>query len=210
MIHQDVIEPCILASASPRRQQLLSEMGLTFRVIPSNFDEQSVNPDNFSTPEELALHLAEMKGMDVAACFPENLVIAADTIVVQEDRILGKPADEKDAVRMLTRLSGRHHRVVTALALIRARDGRRESGLESTDVLFRKLSDGEIREYVRTYQPLDKAGAYGIQDVGAALTEGISGCYFNVVGFPITRFYRLWQDFHSRPEESTLIVDKSR
>jgi len=172
----------ILASASPRREQLLKQIGLDFEVIPSNFDESRVCTSN---PTESAQQAAIAKAKAVAKKLSEGIVIGADTIVVYAGEVMGKPKDQSDAVRMLKQLSGKKHEVITGVALVNARDNREYVWSESTLVWFRKLSDMEIKKYVESGQPMDKAGAYGIQGRAAAFVEKIDGCYFNVVGLPL-------------------------
>ena len=172
----------ILASASPRREQLLKQIGLDFEVIPSNFDESRVCTSN---PTESAQQAAIAKAKAVAKKLSEGIVIGADTIVVYAGEVMGKPKDQSDAVRMLKQLSGKKHEVITGVALVNARDNREYVWSEATLVWFRKLSDMEIKKYVESGQPMDKAGAYGIQGRAAAFVEKIDGCYFNVVGLPL-------------------------
>ncbi|MBC8232041.1 septum formation inhibitor Maf [bacterium] len=172
----------ILASASPRREQLLNQVGLDFEVIPSNFDESRVCTSN---PTESAQQAAIAKAIAVAKKLSEGIVIGADTIVVSAGEVMGKPKDQSDAVKMLKQLSGKKHEVITGVALVNARDNREYVWSEATSVWFRKLSDIEIKEYVESRHPMDKAGAYGIQGRAAAFVEKIEGCYFNVVGLPL-------------------------
>ena len=170
----------ILASASPRRRQLLEMLGLPFRAIAPDVDE-SLRPSE--QPEAYVTRLARDKARSVAAREPGAHVLAADTTVVLRGQVFGKPADSAEAVAMLRRLQGRKHQVMTAVAV--AQDGRVEHALDVTDVTFRRLSDGQIDEYVATGEPLDKAGAYAIQGKGAALVEGIRGDFFGVMGLPL-------------------------
>ena len=172
----------ILASGSPRRADLLRQIGLEFEVIPSDIDEDEISGDS---PQQRALNAALAKALDVARKVGEGIVIGADTIVVLEGRILGKPSGPQEAIRMLTLLSGKTHRVITGVALVDASSMKVESWVESTYVTFRELSPDEVIEYVETGIPLDKAGAYGIQDKAAAFVKRIEGCYFNVVGLPL-------------------------
>ena len=172
----------ILASASPRREQLLKQIGLDFEVMPSNFDESRVCTSN---PTESAQQAAIEKAKAVAKKLSEGIVIGADTIVVYAGEVMGKPKDQSDAVRMLKQLSGKKHEVITGVALVNARDNREYVWSEATLVWFKKLSDMEIKKYVESGQPMDKAGAYGIQGRAAAFVEKIDGCYFNVVGLPL-------------------------
>jgi len=181
----------ILASVSPRRRELLALICPDFEVVPPRFDESGMRED--LSPEEHVSISAREKARQVAADVRDGLVIGADTVVAVEGRILGKPADEADAARMLRLLSGRTHQVYTGIHVVDAayrgaRAGRRErSAVERTDVTFRKLRERTIERYVATGEPMDKAGAYAIQGRGAVLVEGISGCFFNVVGLPVYR-----------------------
>ncbi|MBI3912097.1 MAG: septum formation inhibitor Maf [Armatimonadetes bacterium] len=177
----------VLASVSPRRQELLRLLGLPFSIDPSRVEEQL--PARTPNPEALAVRLAEEKAHGVAAHHPGALVIGADTIVVVDDHVLGKPMDEEDAAAMLRALSGRTHAVITGLALVDTRQTPWQvaTAAERTEVRFRHLAEEEIRAYVATGEPMDKAGAYAIQGRGAILIEGINGDYPNVVGLPLTR-----------------------
>jgi len=141
-------------------------------------------------PASMVRRLALEKATDVAGRVRRGIVVGADTIVVLRGRVLGKPGDERQARRMLGQLSGRTHTVYTGVALVDARTDRRMTFYERTRVTFRRISQQEIRDYVRSGSPLDKAGAYGIQDdFGAVFVEKVSGCFYNVVGFPLSRFY---------------------
>lgn len=185
----------ILASASPRRRELLSLIFEHYRVIPSRFDEDEV-PDDLP-PAQHVHHSALMKARDVAAQHPDSLVIGADTIVVVDGRILGKPRDTSDAAGMLASLGGRTHQVYSGIAVIR--EGVEHTAVECTDVTFRPLSDEIVSRYIATGEPMDKAGAYAIQGRGSVLIESIEGCYFNVVGLPIYRLSTLLERFGIRP-----------
>lgn len=181
-------EKIILASASPRRRELLTKMGLEFEVIPSKGEEIITK----TSPAEVVMELAEQKAREVAESFGDGtLLIGADTVVVKDGKILGKPKDESDAVSMLSMLSGTVHQVYTGVCLIRKRNGKTEvhTFYESTDVEFYPMSEKEIAEYVATGEPMDKAGAYGIQGKCAVYIKGIRGDYNNVVGLPIARLY---------------------
>ena len=165
--------------------ELLRSLNLDVHVVPSNYSE----PDRSNlTPRDLAIEHARHKCDDVAARFPHEIVVAADTVVDLDGVAYNKPRDATDAVRMLADLSGRTHVVHTALAL-RAK-GRMETQCESTRVTFFPLEPEEIKAYVATGEPLDKAGAYGIQGYGATLVEGIEGDFYTVMGFPLGRFVR--------------------
>ncbi len=171
----------ILASASPRRKELLTQMGLSFRVVAADIDEHM---DRELSPDRLVEAISAEKAAAVAAGAGANsLVIAADTVVVWNGEVLGKPADQADARRMLGELSGRTHRVYTGYTLRRGE--RVVTRSEGTDVTFRPLTAEEIAAYVSTGEPMDKAGAYGIQGLGSMLVEGIRGDYFNVMGLPV-------------------------
>jgi len=178
----------VLASSSPRRRALLSDLRLVFAVEPAAFDEASVP---VTAPEEWVKALADGKALDVARRHPEALVIGADTIVVIDGQILGKPKDQADARRMLKLLSGRTHRVFTGVSLRHLSSGRRLVEVEATDVTFGSLTDDVITRYIATGEPMDKAGAYAIQGYGATLVQSIRGCYFNVVGLPLYRLARM-------------------
>ncbi|HKT09015.1 MAG TPA: nucleoside triphosphate pyrophosphatase [Gemmatimonadaceae bacterium] len=178
----------VLASASPRRHELLGMIGIAHEVDPADIDE-SLRAGESDTA--YAVRLATEKGIAVAARHPDALVIAADTIVVVDGRIFGKPVDEADARRMLRELSGRAHVVRTAVAVVRDAGRRVESHLESARVVFRELSDREIAEYVATGEPHDKAGAYGIQGYGATIVERVEGDYFTVMGLALRRLVSL-------------------
>lgn len=182
----------ILASASPRRSSLLRQLGVQFTTAPADVDERA-RPGE--TPEGYAERLSLEKARAAAVTAGEGIVIAADTIVVLENDILGKPADAQDAVRMLSVLSGRTHRVITALTVMDAANGKTLNRLSHTNVRFRRLSAEEIASYVQTGEPLDKAGAYGIQEKGALLVSGIEGCYFNVVGLPLSLLDEMLREF---------------
>jgi septum formation protein len=185
-------KPIILASNSPRRKELLKQIGLTFTADPADVDERMLPGEG---AEEYAVRVALDKARVAASRTGTGLVIAADTIVVVDDTILGKPLDIRDAERMLTMLSGRMHRVITGLAVMDAETGRTRTGAAITMVWFRDLTPAEVRSYVSTGEPLDKAGAYGIQEKGALLVEKIDGCYFNVVGLPLSLLGEMLRDF---------------
>ncbi len=176
----------VLASASPRRSDVLSSLGLDFVVRPARLDERVLPGE---TPEEHAERLAREKAEAVAAHNPGALVVGGDTVVVDGSRILGKPADDAEAVDMLRSLAGRSHRVVSGLALVGAHGV--VSSHAVTEVTFRDFDEGLARGYVDTGEPADKAGAYGIQGGGAALVAGIRGDYYTVVGFPVPVFLEL-------------------
>ncbi len=185
----------ILASASPRRRELLTRLELEFEVIPSEGEEVITK----EIPSEVVMELAAQKARAVAEELKKNsehiLVIGADTIVVNHGIILGKPADEDDACRMLRNLSGKTHQVYTGVCLITLGTEKYEEHtfFEKTDVTFYPMTEKEIRDYVATKDPLDKAGAYGIQGICGKFIRGIQGDYNNVVGLPVARLYHEMQ-----------------
>ena len=177
----------ILASGSPRRRELLEMLGLEFEIRPAKGGE---HPPEGSAPEETVLALAGAKAEEIAEHSAENdVIIAADTIVWLDGKLLGKPHDEADAARMLRALSGREHEVWTGVALISGAE--RVSGAEQTYVKFRDLTDGEIAAYIATGEPMDKAGAYGAQGYASLFVEGIRGDFFNVMGLPLCRLGKM-------------------
>lgn len=182
----------ILASASPRRAEILRDAGFTFELAQANIDETRLRGE---TARAMTRRLAEAKARAVAErfdAFPEEaIVIGADTTVEVQGRLLGKPGSAKAARDMLRQLSGRTHRVVTSVALLRLSDHARQIATESTRVRFAPMSPNEIAAYVSTGEPLDKAGAYAVQGIGGRFIERIDGCYFNVVGLPLARVYRM-------------------
>ena len=182
----------ILASQSPRRRELLEQMGITDFIVRPARGEEKAAPG--LTPARLVEELSLRKGLEVASdAQPGDLVIAADTVVAVEGRVLGKPHSRQEAAEMLSALSGRTHTVYTGVTL--CRDGAVLTEHEATAVRFRILTPGEIAAYVATGEPMDKAGAYGIQGYGALLVEGIEGDYFNVVGLPVCRLGRMLARF---------------
>ncbi len=198
------LPPLILASKSPRRQELLKRVGLDFSVCTSETDESHHEKD---CPRDLVLRLSLEKGREVAFAHPGSLVISSDTVVAIDGIVLGKPRDEQGAIDMLKRLSGHTHHVYTGYAFQYRPEGcdtlLRVSKAQKTAVRFHELSDNEIEAYVSSGEPMDKAGAYGIQDLGALLVHSIQGDYFNVMGFPIAQAYR---DLLKFAEEHQLCV----
>ena len=186
--------PIILASQSPRRKKLLEQLGFDFRIIPASIEENGL-PE--MPPELLAKELALRKAFSVAKKLNEKaIVLGADTIVTLYDKILNKPEDKADAFRMLRTLSGETHIVYTGIALVEAPGLRQVSTFQETEVTFRELDEDEIIAYVETGSPLDKAGAYGIQDdFGAVFVKEIRGCYYNIVGLPLELLYRMMKEF---------------
>lgn len=194
------IPPLILASASPRRKVLLEQIDLSFTVKPSSIKER-FSPKE--TPAHNAKRIALEKARSVAQSVRKGIVVGADTIVVLDGIILGKPINFTDARRMLRLLSGREHIVYTGFALVDAKSGKSISDVVRTKVQFRKLTEKEIRRYASSGSPMDKAGAYGIQDdYGAVFVEKVDGCFYNVVGFPLSRFYTVLKTFLRTIEKS--------
>jgi len=175
----------ILASSSPRRAEILANAGLPFSVLSSAVDE---SPFPGETPAALVQRLANAKAdLVTARAVGPAIILAADTIVVLDDKILGKPGFIEDARHMLQQLSGRTHSVLTGVALIRLPDGERRQFIESTLVHFRPITEEELSSYLATHEPYDKAGAYAIQGQAGRYIPRIEGCYFNVVGLPLSR-----------------------
>ena len=178
----------VLASSSPRRASYLKALGFRFDQVVPDIDETRRPGES---PRRYVRRLAVEKALAVAKHRPDRFVVAADTTVVLDDELLGKPATPAEARQMLGRLSGRAHRVLSGIALAPPGAGGVRSAVSSTRVVFRPLTDEEIRWYVGTGEPLDKAGAYGVQEKGGLLVARIEGSYSNVVGFPLERFYEL-------------------
>jgi septum formation protein len=184
--------PIILASASPRRIQLLRQIGIECVVHPSNIDEDTDHKD----PAMLVEDLAFRKAREVGSRFPEGIIIGADTIVVLDGNVLGKPKNADDAKRMLRTLSGKTHTVYTGFCILNTGTDKKICDHEATDVTFRELGDKEIADYVASGSPMDKAGSYGIQDdFGAVFVTKIIGDYYTVVGLPLAKLYTRLKEF---------------
>ena len=185
----------VLASGSPRRQELLQRIGIAdFDVRVPQTEE--TYPAGLSPRETVEYISREKSDAAAALCAPDEIVITADTMVFLDDARLGKPADEADALRMLTALQGRRHTVCTGVTVRRGDEILTES--ESTDVYFRPATEAELRGYIRTGEPMDKAGAYGVQGLGALLVERLDGDFFNVMGLPVLRLSRMLERFGVR------------
>lgn len=179
----------ILASASPRRQKLLSLFGMEFEIYPAEIDEEIYEAE---LPHEIVLELSLKKAMKVKEIFSNALIIGSDTLVWLEGELLSKPKDEEDAFSILTKLSGRTHKVYTGISIYDTSFATYYQDFAETDVTFREITDDEKRAYIATGSPMDKAGAYGIQDdFGAVFVTNISGCYYNIVGLPVSKLYTL-------------------
>ncbi|MFP4529502.1 MAG: Maf family protein [Candidatus Kapaibacterium sp.] len=186
--------PLILASKSPRRKHLLTQLGFEFEIMPSEFNEDLIVE---ASPAAQAEKLALAKATDIAAKLGRRaVVVGADTIVVLDGQVLNKPENADHAVEMLQTLSGRTHTVFTGIAIVEAGDSRSVSDVCATEVTFRELGADEIRAYVNGGSPMDKAGAYGIQDdFGAVFVSHINGDYYNIVGLPLELLYRRLTEF---------------
>lgn len=182
----------ILASSSPRRKKLLEQLGISVKVVPSNIDEK-LNPRLKAKSQAETLSLE--KAQAVARNYKDALVLAADTIVYIGTEILGKPKDTDEAKRMLRKLSGKKHSVFTGFTVIHTETKKTITDSSETKVTFRKLSEQEIKNYVKKEHTLDKAGAYGVQGIGAVLVEKIEGDFFNVVGLPISKIMPILKKF---------------
>ncbi|HZG16694.1 MAG TPA: Maf family protein [Candidatus Bathyarchaeia archaeon] len=174
--------PVILASSSPRRRELLQGLGIPFTVLSSDVDE-STSPE--LSPQQIVESLAQRKAREVAKNVNDGLVIGADTIVVLDGNVLGKPRDEADAFQMLQSLQGREHIVYSGVSIVDVKAGREEVAHRSTKVRIRSLTEQEIKAYIATKEPMDKAGSYAIQGIGATIVDSIEGDYFTVVGLPL-------------------------
>lgn len=183
------LRPLTLASASPRRQALLAGQGLCFEVCPSPLREPA--PELAEAPSDYARRMARLKGEEVAAGRPDQIVISADTIVVLDGRILGKPRDVAHALRMLSDLAGNWHEVITGSCVLHVREKFSKCHAVTTRVRMGPVSSDMLRAYVATGEPMDKAGAYGIQGAGAFLVEEVRGSYTNVVGLPLPEILRV-------------------
>ena len=194
----------ILASSSPRRSEILEQVGIDFTVFKPKEDAENPLPsskcaDCADIAVENALHKAKWTSQYLDK---DCLILSADTIVVSDGNILGKPIDSNDAKRMLKTLSGKEHQVITGVAIIDNSNDKMAKGHEVTDVFIKNLSDFEIDSYIKTGEPMDKAGAYAIQNRGALFIKSIRGCYFNVVGLPVFRMITLIKEI--RPEFNSL------
>lgn len=178
--------PLILASASPRRSELLSNAGIPCTVEPAHVTERSLPGEQ---PLPYAQRLARDKARAIFEKYPDSVVLGADTVVVVDEHLLEKPADARDAARMLRLLSGRVHQVITGVCLVAS--GHEQTEAEITEVRFSTLTESEITNYIQTGEPMDKAGAYAIQGMASRWVERVDGCYFNVVGLPVSRVYSM-------------------
>ena len=185
----------ILASQSPRRKEILEMIGLEFTVKKSNYEE---NPIEDKSSKELVEFHAIEKAKDVVKQLTEGLVIGSDTIVVIDDEILEKPKSEDEAFEMLRKLSNKIHEVQTGVAIVNSSNGKIISFVETTEVTFFPISDKMINHYLQNYQYADKAGSYAIQDYSGLFVEKINGCFYNVVGFPVSRFHKFMYENYNK------------
>jgi len=183
----------ILASGSPRRRELLEQWGIPYKVMPSDVNEDIVELNGRT--ENKAQKLALVKALDVSKRLTEGLVLGADTIVVLNNEIFGKPKDENDAYNILKKLSGRCHEVITGVAVVNSKTGSYMTSFEKTRVFFRNLTDAQIWDYISTGEPMDKAGAYAIQEKGSAFVDRIEGSYTNVIGLPYELVVSMLKNF---------------
>ncbi|WP_150541282.1 Maf-like protein [Clostridium perfringens] len=184
----------ILASKSPRRVEILEKIVKEFEVVQSNFDENTI--DFKGDIEKYVKDLSRNKAIEVSKRLNEpSIVIAADTVVFQDGKVLEKPKNEEDAFSMLSSLSGNTHKVYSGICLINTYDDTVVTDCDCTEVRFSELNPRQIRNYINSGEPMDKAGAYGIQGLGGAFVEGIKGCYYNVMGLPLNKLYKELENY---------------
>lgn len=186
------MKPIILASGSPRRRELLLQAGLKFEVEPSSYKEE-MGLD--MEPEDLAKYLSQKKAIEVAKKHKDSIIIGADTFIVFEGELIGKPKTKEEAKEMLKKLSGKAHSVITGFTIIDTGLNKTVSDFAETKLFFRDISDEEINSYVETGEPLDKAGAYAIQGLGGIFVQRIEGDYYNIVGLPLSKVVERLKDF---------------
>ncbi|GAA0119555.1 Maf-like protein [Clostridium perfringens] len=184
----------ILASKSPRRVEILEKIVKEFEVVESNFDENTI--DFKGDIEKYVKDLSRNKAIEVSKRLNEpSIVIAADTVVFQNGKVLEKPKNEEDAFSMLSSLSGNTHKVYSGICLINTYNDTVVTDCDCTEVRFSELNPRQIRNYINSGEPMDKAGAYGIQGLGGAFVEGINGCYYNVMGLPLNKLYKALENY---------------
>ncbi|EOU1644433.1 Maf-like protein [Clostridium perfringens] len=184
----------ILESKSPRRVEILEKIVKEFEVVQSNFDENTI--DFKGDIEKYVKDLSRNKAIEVSKRLNEpSIVIAADTVVFQDGKVLEKPKNEEDAFSMLSSLSGNTHKVYSGICLINTYDDTVVTDCDCTEVRFSELNPRQIRNYINSGEPMDKAGAYGIQGLGGAFVEGIKGCYYNVMGLPLNKLYKALENY---------------
>ncbi|RLB89330.1 MAG: septum formation protein Maf [Deltaproteobacteria bacterium] len=186
-------EKIILASKSPRRKDLLEQLGLKIKIVPSNINEASISIKN---PQKYVKALSLLKAKDIAFFYPDDWVLGADTIVVFDDQILGKPTSKTDAIAMLNKLNNCEHSVFTGFSIVNQEKNSIITQFVETKVFFKYLTQREIQWYVNTEEPVDKAGSYAIQGIGAFLVKGIFGSYSNVIGLPVCEVVEILMDLN--------------
>ncbi|MBZ4642464.1 MAG: nucleoside triphosphate pyrophosphatase [Deferribacteres bacterium] len=191
-----MLQKIILASGSPRRREIFTKLGINFQYVTSEVEEKFDENENV---EDQVMKIAAMKAYKVASIYDEAFIIGADTVVYLENQIIGKPKDAYDAQRILRLLSGKMHEVITGVAVVNKKNGICERFFQKTDVYFKKLNDEIINWYIDSEEPLDKAGAYGIQGKGSLLVEKIHGDYDNVVGLPAGKLLETFAKLGIRP-----------
>ena len=196
-----MFQKIILASGSPRRREIFRKLGINFQYITSEIEEKF--DENLSVYEQV-VKLAAMKAYKVANIYDEAFIVGADTVVYLENKIIGKPVDKVDAKNILKFLSGKMHEVITGVAIVNKREKIIERFYEKTEVYFKELKDEFIDWYIETEEPMDKAGAYGIQGIGSLLVEKIYGDYDNVVGLPAGRIFEIFGKLGIRPSGGLL------
>lgn len=187
----------ILASKSPRRKEILEEFGFELKIVTKEVEEVSNEID----PHLWAKEIAYKKGIAVSKEYPNEYVISADTVVIFNGEFLGKPKNEEEALIVLKKLSGNVHEVITAVTLINEEKGINRTFTDSTNVYFKTLNEKELKWYVKSGEPMDKAGSYGIQGKGAIFVEKIEGDFFNVMGFPLSKFYDMLKELDCKLED---------
>tara|TARA_B100000123_G_scaffold93494_1_gene67934 strand:- start:325 stop:927 length:603 start_codon:yes stop_codon:yes gene_type:complete len=196
----------ILASKSPRRKEILEKININFKVMPSNFDENQIIFNN--NPIEFCQILAHEKAKNVAMKNENYFIIGADTIVVEKNQIFPKPRNEEEALKFLQYLSNKTHQVYTGISFIF--NGESLNFYEKTDVTFRNISLTDIKFYIKNHNPYDKSGGYGIQDYSSIFISKINGCFFNVVGFPLSKFYNKFRFFLKKIPENCLVKNSEK
>ncbi|MGM0437172.1 MAG: Maf family protein [Bacillota bacterium] len=182
----------ILASSSARREEILKRLNLQFTVVPSKIDESGYD---HLTPEKMVQKLSALKAKEVSKLVEDTLIIAADTIIVNNDKVLGKPQSKEDAAEMLKKLRGENHTVMTGLAVYSTGDSKEITDIDRTEVYMTNMSDDEIAKYVSTGEPMGKAGSYAIQGLGSVFVEKIEGSYFTVMGLPVHKLAEILNEF---------------
>lgn len=185
----------ILASKSPRRLEILSKLVKDFTVVESNFDESTIDFDR--DIKNYVKNLSKNKAIEVSRRIEEpSIVIAADTVVFYDGKVMEKPKNEEDAFSMLSSLSGNTHKVYSGVCIINTENDTVINDYDCTEVVFSELSERQIRNYINSGEPMDKAGAYGIQGLGGTFVEGINGCYYNVMGLPLNKLYKMLEQYN--------------